>query len=662
MLDPVLLSGVTAAFLILITIMLFLVWRKINVLAHSNAEQIKLELISLLQQNEASLKLGLSDSRKELRDVSSENRREISELFKGFQDTLIRRVVENSGAQNRQLENFKDALNALSEKLINNSNEFRHSVSESFSSSSVALNNKQDEFREQTLERLNLFQAGIQANAKENRQELNASLKSFEEKSAQSIKDLVVQLQAQFIELNKQQTSFGENTINRLNGFQESIQNDAKQNRQELNTSLKSFEEKSAQAIKQLSDHLQAQFAGFNLQQDAFGEKTIGRLNGFQEGIQNDAKENRKELNNALKSFEAKFGDGIKDFNEQLRLKFGDLNKQQQDATQQGKASITEIKETVEKQLKAIREDNTTQLNEMRKTVDEKLHDTLEKRLGESFKHVSERLEQVHKGLGEMQNLAVGVGDLKKVLSNVKTRGILGEYQLGNILEQILSPEQYDVNVATKKGSQANVEYAVKLPGKADDKTVWLPIDSKFPLESYQSLLQAFDEGDTVKIALAQKQLINAVEGFAKDISGKYIDPPHTTDFAIMFLPVESLYAEILRHPDLFDKLQRTYRVTITGPTTLSALLNSLNMGFRTLAVQKRSSEVWKVLAEVKTEFVKYADQLDKVQKQLSTASNSLETLQTTRTNAMEKKLRNIETLEIAQDAESIVMIDTALE
>lgn len=597
MLDPVLLSSVTAALVVLMTLLLVLVWRKVNVLAQSNADQIKAELVNLLERNDETLKSGLNDSRKELRDVSSENRREMNELFKGFQDTLLKRVAENSGEQNRQLNNFKDALNSLSEKLINNSNEFKQSVSEAFSASSVALNNKQDEFREKTLERLNAFQEGIQTNAKENRQELNTSLKSFEDKFAQSIKNLVEQLQGQFVEFNKQQ--------------------------------------------------------------DAFGEKTIGRLNGFQEGIQKDAKQNRQELNDGLKSFETKFGDGIKDFNEQLRLRFSDLNKQQQDAMQQSKTSITEVKDTIEKQLKAIREDNTTQLNEMRKTVDEKLHDTLEKRLGESFKHVSERLELVHKGLGEMQNLAVGVGDLKKVLSNVKTRGILGEYQLGNILEQILSPEQYDTNVATKKGSQANVEYAVKLPGKADDKTVWLPIDSKFPLESYQSLLQALDEGDTGKITLAEKQLMNAVESFAKDISGKYIDPPHTTDFAIMFLPVESLYAEVLRHPEMFEKLQRNYRVTITGPTTLSALLNSLHMGFRTLAVQKRSSEVWKVLAEVKTEFVKYADQLDKVQKQLHTASNSLENLQTTRTNAMERKLRGVETLEIEQDSESLVLIGT---
>jgi DNA recombination protein RmuC len=256
----------------------------------------------------------------------------------------------------------------------------------------------------------------------------------------------------------------------------------------------------------------------------------------------------------------------------------------------------------------------------------------------------------VHKGLGEMQTLAVGVGDLKKVLSNVKTRGNLGEYQLGNILEQILSPDQYAVNVATKQGSRENVEFAIKLPGKSDEKTVWLPIDSKFPLETYQALLAAWEEGNITAIDIAQKQLLKVVESFAKDISCKYIDPPHTTDFAIMFLPVESLYAEVLRHPEMFDRLQRTYRITITGPTTLSALLNSLNMGFRTLAVQKRSSEVWKVLAEVKTEFVKYSEQLAAVHKHINSASNTLETLQTTRTKAMERKLRGVETLEIGVD------------
>jgi DNA recombination protein RmuC len=399
-----------------------------------------------------------------------------------------------------------------------------------------------------------------------------------------------------------------------------------------------------------VSRSFQASGEALNRKQDDFRDKTAETLKQFQEGIKADAKENRQELAAGLGSFEGKFAEGIKDFNEQLRLRFSDLNRQQQEANQLAKASISEIRETIEKQLYLIREDNTRQLNEMRRTVDEKLHNTLEQRLGESFKRVSDQLEQVHKGLGEMQSLAVGVGDLKKVLSNVKTRGILGEYQLGNILEQILSPEQYDVNVATRKGSQANVEYAVKLPGKADDKVVWLPIDSKFPLESYQALLAALDEGNPALVDQAQKQLLRAIESFAKDIAGKYLDPPHTTDFAIMFLPVESLYAEVLRSPELFEKLQRTYRVTITGPTTLSALLNSLHMGFRTLAVQQRSSEVWKVLAEVKTEFGKYSELLDTVHKQITTASNSLERLKTTRTAAMERKLRGVEVLGIESE------------
>ncbi len=583
--------------LLLILLLQYFLLKKVNTLSDSNAEQVKEDLIRLLGQSEHTLKEGLGESRKELREVSADNRREINDLFKGFQDTLLKRVTENSGAQNRQLDAFKSSLGELSEKLITNSNEFKESVSASFKGSSEALNKKQDEFREQTLQK--------------------------------------------------------------FNAFDENIKQDSKNNREELNASLKSFEEKFSLSIKGFGGQLDKQFAGLNKQQADFGDKTLKRLNEFQAGIQQEAKDNRKELNDGLKSFELKFLEGMKDFNEQLRLKFSDLNKQQLDANQLAKTSITEIREAIEKQLKSIREDNTLQLTEMRKTVDEKLHDTLEKRLGESFKLVSDRLEQVHKGLGDMQNLAVGVGDLKKVLSNVKTRGILGEYQLGNILEQILSPDQYGTNVATKKGSQANVEYAVKLPGKSDEKTVWLPIDSKFPLESYQVLLQALEDGDIHKIDLAEKTLLKAIESFAKDISTKYIDPPHTTDFAVMFLPVESLYGEVLRHPALFEKLQRTYHITITGPTTLSALLNSLQMGFRTLVVQQRSSEVWNVLGEVKTEFVKYSKQLETVKKHLHTATGSLESLQTTRTNVMERKLKSVESLELDSEVDPLLLLES---
>jgi len=525
--------AIVAALLgMIIVIMQWLALRRLQALLTA-AQGVDAEVtMRALKDQETALKQGFAEFRKELREVSAENRRELQEAFKNLQDTLLNRIAENQRTQHAQMESFKTGLNNLSERLINNANELRESVGRSFQATGDSLNRKQDDFRDKTAETLTQFQEGIKADAQQNRQELSAGLGSFE----------------------------------------------------------------------------------------------------------------------------GKFAEGIKDFNEQLRLKFSDLNRQQQEANQLAKAGINEIRVTIEKQLQAIREDNTRQLNEMRQTVDEKLHNTLEQRLGESFKRVSDQLEQVHKGLGEMQTLAVGVGDLKKVLSNVKTRGILGEYQLGNILEQILAPEQYDVNVATKKGSQANVEYAVKLPGKADDKTVWLPIDSKFPLESYQLLLGALDEGNPAAVDAAQKQLLKAIESFAKDIAGKYLDPPHTTDFAIMFLPVESLYAEVLRSPELFEKLQRTYRVTITGPTTLSALLNSLHMGFRTLAVQQRSSEVWKVLAEVKTEFGKYSEQLNLVYKQLSTASISLEKLQTTRTSAMERKLRGVEILGIESDAEPIAL------
>ncbi|RLD56610.1 MAG: DNA recombination protein RmuC [Bacteroidetes bacterium] len=422
----------------------------------------------------------------------------------------------------------------------------------------------------------------------------------------------------------------------------------SKTNREELTKSLSLFGEQFSKNVKELNDLLNDKFAIQNKQQVEFNKQTS-----------DSTKENRNELSKSLKSFEEKFSENIKNLNDLLRQNFGDFNKQQIDLNKQATENIKNVEKTIEKNLKSIREDNTIQLNEMRKTVDEKLQTTLEKRLGESFKQVSDRLEQVHKGLGEMQNIATGVGDLKKVLSNVKTRGVLGEYQLENILEQILTPDQYAKNVATKKGSQANVEFALKLPGKEAGKEVWLPIDSKFPIEDYDRLLDAFDKGEKEGIESAQKVLIKKIESFAKSISEKYIDPPHTTDFGIMFLPVESLYAEVLRHPGLFEILQRKYKITVTGPTTLSALLNSLQMGFRTLAVQKRSSEVWDILKAVKFEFKEFSGVLTKVHKQLNTASGTLETLRTTRTNVMERKLKDVETFTALESKEILELPDS---
>ena len=358
------------------------------------------------------------------------------------------------------------------------------------------------------------------------------------------------------------------------------------------------------------------------------------------------AQAQREEQRTSQDAFEKKMEENAKQQTAALRVQFGDLVKQLDTQNKQALEALKDVRGAVEQQLKDIREDNGKRLEEMRKTVDEKLQDTLEKRLGESFKIVSERLEQVHKGLGEMQNLASGVGDLKKVLTNVKTKGILGEYQLANIIEQLLPTEQYEENIATRPGSSERVEFAIRMPGNSEDDVVWLPIDSKFPLQGYENLLDAREAGDLEGISAAEKVLTSTIEKFAKDISEKYVEAPHTTDFGIMFLPIESLYAEVLRHPGLFETLQRKHRITITGPTTMSALLNSLQMGFRTLAVTKRSSEVWKILEAVKTEFGKFSSKLELVDKQLSTAKRSLEDLRNTRTNVMASKLRKVGTLE----------------
>ena len=337
------------------------------------------------------------------------------------------------------------------------------------------------------------------------------------------------------------------------------------------------------------------------------------------------AKDDRGELRTTLKDFQESFSKNVTAFNDLQKQKFEQMAQKQDELVK-----TTELR-----------------LERMRETVDEKLHKTLEDRLGKSFEMVTQQLLKVQKGLGEMQTIASGVGDLKKVLSNVKTRGVLGEIQLGNILEQVLAPEQYAANVKTKKNSDAIVEYAIKLPGKeSSGSPVYLPIDAKFPQEDYVRLQTAYDTGDTVAIEVSIKALLQSVKKFAKDISSKYVDPPHTTDFGIMFLPIEGLFAEVVRQPDMIAFLQREYKIVVTGPTTLAAMLNSLQMGFKTLAIQKRSSEVWNVLAAVKKEFNTFGGVLEKAQKKINEANTEIETLVGTRTRMMQSKLKNVEQLE----------------
>jgi DNA recombination protein RmuC len=384
------------------------------------------------------------------------------------------------------------------------------------------------------------------------------------------------------------------------------INSELKENRLELASSLKENRQELSGGLDRLTRNM---------------EEKLSLLN---EGANKSARDTREELAKTLNHFQDSFVNNVKDFNELQKQKFDAMAVKQDELVK-----ATELK-----------------LEKMREMVEEKLHKTLEERLGHSFKLVSDRLEAVQKGLGEMQNLANGVGDLKKVLSNVKTRGILGEIQLGNILEQIMAPEQYACNIKTKKSSNDHVEFAIKLPGKDDyGQEVFLPIDAKFPQEDYIRLQTAYDQGDIPAIETSTKALAQSIKKFARDIHDKYIDPPFTTDFGIMFLPMEGLYAEVVRQPALIELLQREYKIIVTGPTTLAAMLNSLQMGFKTLAIQKRSSEVWQILGAVKSEFGKFGDVLDKARKKIEEANKELDVLITTRTRLMLSKLKKVEEL-----------------
>ena len=341
--------------------------------------------------------------------------------------------------------------------------------------------------------------------------------------------------------------------------------------------------------------------------------------------------------------------------------RFTEVTNRLEGLTRSNESRLDKLRESVEQQLDHLRKSNELKLDQMRKTVDEQLQGTLEKRLGESFKLVSERLEQVHKGLGEMQQLATGVGDLKRVLTNVKMRGTWGEVQLGALLEQVLTRQQYERNVKPKPDSNEIVEFAIRLPGPDDapESVVWLPVDAKFPQEDYQRLLDASESGDPEVVKHATRALARAVESAAAGIRDKYLAPPHTTDFGILFLPTEGLYAEVVREPGLLERLQQRYRVSVAGPTTLAAFLNSLQMGFRTLAIEQRSSEVWTVLSAVKSEFGKFGDVLDRVKKQLDTASRSID--QTgTRSRAIERRLRSVEELPSGDDATALLGLAAA--
>lgn len=487
--------------------------------------------------------------------------------------------------------------------------------------------------------------------SKDQRQELAEAFKALSDSVVRRMMDVSSLQKAQLDTFSDHLASFAKASGERLDGVRAESATGAKQLREEVVSTLNSISETMAKTMRDLAAAEKVQLETFSGQIVSLTKTSGDKLDGIRAESATGAKQLREEVIAALR--------GMTETTTKTMGELANAQKAQLEAMSSviGKLSdsnekkLETIRVTVEGKLQSMQTDNAKQLEQMRQTVDEKLQGTLDKRLGESFKQVSDRLEQVHKGLGEMQTLATGVGDLKKALLNVKTRGTWGEVQLGALLEQALNPDQFATNVATKDGGE-RVEFAIKLPGQGanGDETVWLPIDAKFPVEDYQRLIEAQELADAAAMEIAGKQLENRVKACAKDISEKYLNPPKTTDFAILFLPIEGLFAEVIRRIGLTEIVQRERRVVIAGPTTLWALLNSLQMGFRTLAIQERSSEVWNLLAAVKTEWTKYGDVLDAVQKKMQSASKTIEDLQV-RSRSVGKRLKDVQELPVAQVA-----------
>lgn len=429
-------------------------------------------------------------------------------------------------------------------------------------------------------------------------------------------------------------------------GLRQELGEGARSSRQELAQNLATFQDavtrQSAEAVRTQNAQVDALAAQLMQLRGTLGDTLVAQLQALGLTMTQQAQETTRTQNAQIDAFAQQLA--------QLRGGLSQtLNEQLQQLSESNARRIAEMRATLEQQLGTLQASNSAKLDEMRQTVDEKLHATLEQRLGESFKQVAERLEQVHKGLGEMQTLAQGVGDLKHLLANVKTRGLFGEAQLGQLLEQVFTPDQYAAQVGTRPGSRERVDFAIRLPGRGEDGApLWLPIDAKFPTEDYERLLDAQQRADAPGAEAAARALEARIRLEARSMADKYLEPPHTTDFAILFLPTEGLYAEVLRRPGLMQALQREHRVTLAGPTTLLAMLSSLQMGFRTLALEQRSSQVWQVLGAVKTEFGKFGQFVAKVKDQAEGVVKTLDAAQT-RTNMMNRALKTVEALPEAQ-------------
>jgi DNA recombination protein RmuC len=578
------------------------------------------------ERTERAVREEVALSRNELGKAAREQRQELIETLKNFGNAVVQRMMDVDKMQKGQLDAFSGQLAS---------------------------------FAKASGERLDGVRAESATGAKQLREEVVGLLTALSETNTKTMSELASVQKGQLDAFSGQLASFAKASGERLDGVRAESATGAKQLREEVVSTLKTISETMAKTMKDLAIAEKVQLDSFSGQIASLTKTSGEKLDGIRMESSTVAKQLREEVIAALK--------GITESTTKTMGELANLQKVQLEAMSSAIGKLSESNEkkleavrlTVEGRLQSIQTDNAKQLDQMRQTVDEKLQGTLEKRLGESFKQVSERLELVHKGLGEMQSLATGVGDLKKVLTNVKTRGTWGEVQLGALLEQVLNPDQFAINVATKDGGE-RVEFAIKLPGQGLDKDeiVWLPIDAKFPVEDYQRLIEAQERVDVEGVEVAGKQLENRVKDCARDICDKYLNPPKTTDFGILFLPIEGLFAEVIRRTGLTEYVQRECRVVIAGPTTLWSILSSLQMGFRTLTIQKRSSEVWNLLSAVKTEWTKYGDVLDAVQKKLHQASETLEKAKA-RSRAVGRKLKDVQELP-AREATALLPPNTA--
>ncbi len=534
-------------------------------------------------------------------------REELSLSFKAFSENVTNAMTNIASLQKAQLETFANQLTTLTQSNDTRLNQVREAVEQRLAA-----------VQDDGGKRLDQMRAEAADAAAKAREQVSKALGDFHDGVAARIGDLTTLQSTRLGQVENQLLTLTQSNEQRLDNLRVVVDDRLRLVQEDSGKKLDQMRDESATSTRQLREELNAAF---------------------------------KAANDTVVQTMSAMRDGQKQEMDLLGTQLGKL-------TASNEAKLEALRVTVEEKLRQLQEDNANRLEQMRATVDEKLQGTLEKRLGESFALVSERLEQVHKGLGEMQTLASSVGDLKRVMTNVKTRGGWGEVQLEAILEQILSPAQYERNVSTREGSGEVVEFAIKLPGRGDEASdvVWLPIDAKFPKEDYERLVEAQENADLEGVEAAGKALESRVRGCAKDIAVKYLNPPKTTDFGIMFLPTEGLYAEVIRRVGLVDRIQNESRVVIAGPTTLTAILSSLQMGFRTLAIQKRSSEVWKILGAVKTEFGKFGDLLDGVKKKLDAASNKIDEA-TSKSRNIERKLKAVEALPAA-DAQALLLAD----